>query len=113
MLIFISVLFFIALAGGSYVASIHFKNKFPSPKVALIHGLVGSVALILLIGIMSMNQDFTLAPALCLFVIVILGGLFLFSFRNKKSGPPKPVIIIHGSLAVLAFSTLLYLGFWG
>ncbi len=100
----------VALAGGTYVGSLHLKNESPPANIALVHGVIGSTGLLLLAGLMILKQDYTLLLAAGTFVVVICGGIYLFSFRKKKSTPPKSAIAIHALMALLAFALLIYTG---
>lgn len=111
MLWLITTMIAVSLAGGGYVASLHRRNEPPRKKIALVHGVIGITAALLLAGLMILQQDYTLLPAVGTFVVVIFGGTYLFSFRSKTSPAPGSAIAIHGVLALLAFGLLIYTGF--
>ena len=104
-------LLLIALGGGSYVASLHFRGAPPPGKIALAHGVLGTLGAALLAVLAIQRADAALLPALAVYGVLIAGGLYLFSFRKKEAGPPRSAIAIHGAVAIIAFGLFVYGGF--
>src|SRR5687768_14102761 len=109
MFIVSAILFAIAAAGGLVMAFIHFKqNKNPPVALAVLHGILAATALLILIwGVLQLGATPVLAWSLGLFVVAALGGFFLASFHLRKLRLPSPVVVIHASVAVVAFVLLL------
>lgn len=102
------ILFAIAALGGLTLATMHIKsNRAPIP-LALLHGALAATALVLLIIAVLKAQLGGLAViAIILFAIAALGGLVLFMTHLRSRPLPKPLIFIHGGVAITAFVILL------
>jgi hypothetical protein len=103
------VLFAIAALGGLVMATQRLRGA-PQPTlaIALVHGALAAVALILLIVAVASTAVPTLAKAaLVLFIVAALGGFFLFAQHMQKKALPIPVMIVHAGVAVIAFICLL------
>lgn len=102
------VLFAIAALGGLTLAVLRFRNKPLPMPLALIHGAVAAVALVLLL-VVAFGTTGTMLTKAALggFVLAALGGFFLFSLHVRKRTLPAAVVVIHGLVAVGAFVTLL------
>ena len=103
-----AVLFAIAALGGLTLATLHFMGK-PRPlPLALLHLLLAATALVpLLRAVLADSSNMVANVAAGILVVVALGGLFLLSFRLRSLPLPTPVVLIHGSAAVVGFGTLL------
>lgn len=112
------VVFAIAALGGVTLAVLHFHaggKEHPPTALAMLHGVVAAVALLLLlIGIGATSAGFAAGfsslaiVALLLFVLAALGGAYMFFGRHLRGEPlPTPVVVIHGLVAVAAFVVLL------
>lgn len=104
------ILFAIAALGGATLAILRLMNR-PLPiSLAVLHGLLAAIGLILLIVAMiymAMTNSFV-TSALILFIIASIGGAILFFFfhlRNKKL--PIALLLGHGLLAIIGFVVLL------
>jgi hypothetical protein len=110
MLNYALVIFAIAALGGLILASRVLRGKFAPWALSLLHALLGAIGLILLIVLLV--QGSTAQRVLVGFVLLLiaaLGGFFLASFHLRKQLPPKAVVIVHASVAVIGFLTLLSL----
>jgi hypothetical protein len=110
MLNYALVIFAIAALGGLILASRVLRGKFAPWALSLLHALLGATGLILLIVLLV--QGSTAQRVLVGFVLLLiaaLGGFFLASFHLRKQLPPKAVVIVHASVAVIGFLTLLSL----
>ena len=79
-------------------------------KLSVWHGLVGVVAITLLVmqavahpGVRPVNL------AILVFILTALGGLLLFAFRASRQRLPLAVVLLHGLFAVAGL-TLLFAG---
>lgn len=108
MLITALVLFAIAAIGGLILSTNHFSKKDLPMPLALIHGLVAAIALVLvLIAILAGNGSSLVITALVLFVIAALGGFVLFSNHLRGKALPSGLVGIHAVVAVSGFVVLL------
>lgn len=108
MLITTLILFAVAAVGGLFLAVRHFKKKELPMPVALIHGLVAAIALvILIIAIVFGSGSGLLNTALLLFIVAAILGFFLFGLHIRKRQLSSGVLSIHAILAVAGFVLLL------
>lgn len=94
----------VSMAGGSFVGAKTLSGKKQPLAVALIHGIIGLIGM----GLITTHFIQTGLQGLALygflgFIIVYLGGGYLFCIRNSEEGMPHSAIIIHGSLAWISF----------
>lgn len=102
------VLFAIAAAGGALMAFLRFSNKPIPMPLALLHGTLAAVGLVVLaIHAFDAAGTSQARVALGIFVVAALGGFTLFSFHLRKKQLPIPLVVIHGAVAVVAFLILL------
>jgi hypothetical protein len=104
------VLFAIAAVGGIIMAVIRFSGKpVPPLGLALLHGLLAAVALILLIVAVTKaaGGSGSATIALALFLVAALGGFVLFTQHLRKGPLSIPLMVIHALVAVAGFLTLL------
>jgi hypothetical protein len=110
MIDYVLLVFAIAAVGGLILAAHVLRGKFAPWALSLLHALLGAVGLILLITMLA--QGNTAQQVLIGFVLLLvaaLGGFFLASFHLRKKLPPKAVVVVHASVAVIGFLTLLSL----
>ncbi len=110
MLTYAIVVFAIGAIGGLYLASRVLTDKLAPWPVSIGHALLGATGLILLITLVMEGHAEGRGPAalgLFLFIITALSGFFLASFHVQRKIPPKAIVIVHASLAVLGFLALL------
>lgn len=107
-LAWILVLFGVAALGGAALFAMRLSNRPLPMPLALIHGAVAAVALVLLL-ILALGPNGTRIERIALggFVIAALGGFFLFSFHLRKRPLPIGVMLVHALVAVAAFVALL------
>ena len=81
--------------------------------VAVLHGLLAAVALIVLIAFALNNPGHSPWTSIIIFVIAALGGIYLFV--RDIMGKPGPIFLafIHAGAAVIAFVVLLRFAFGG
>jgi hypothetical protein len=110
MLTYAIVIFAVAAIGGLILASSVLRNKLAPWALSIVHALLGAAGLIVLIVMLLQGSTGgRLSAALALLVIAALGGFFLASFHLRKKIAPKAVVIVHASIAVIGFLTLLSL----
>ena len=103
-----AILFAIAALGGATLATLHFMGK-PRPlPLAVLHLLLAASGLVVLVtAVLEDSSNMVANVAAGIFAVVVLGGLFLLSFRLRSLPLPTPVVLIHGSGAVVGFIALL------
>jgi hypothetical protein len=104
------VLFAIAAVGGIIMAVMRFGGKpVPPLGLALLHGLLAAVALVLLIIAVTKaaGGSGSSTIALALFLVAALGGFVLFAKHLRKGPLSVPLMVIHALVAVAGFLTLL------
>lgn len=103
-----AVLFAVAALGGVFLAYRHFRGESLPVPVAVVHGGVAAVALvILLIAVIRKDLGNNATIALAILVVAALAGFFLVSFHLRGVRHPSPAILAHGLVAVIGFLTLL------
>ncbi len=108
MLTYAIIVFAIGAAGGLFLASRVLRDKLAPWPVSILHALLGATGILLLLAIVLGGQGTDrITAALGLFIVAALGGFFLASFHVRRKIPPKAIVIIHASVAVLGFLTLL------
>lgn len=102
------ILFGVAAAGGLLLAILRVGNK-PLPlPLALLHGALAAVALVLLaVAVFGAGGPEGARLALGLFVLAALGGFVLFSFHLRKKELPIGIVVVHALVAITAFLILL------
>lgn len=108
MLTFIALIFALAALGGLTLATLHFRQK-PAPQwLAFTHLTLAAVGLVLfIVQVTTHGAAGLLSTALALFVIAALGGFMMLAFRLKQKPQPRPLIVVHGLVAVAAFLILV------
>ena len=103
-----AVLFALAALGGLPLASLHFLEKRMPMPLALLHGGLGAAGLVTLgWAVLKLGAGAYAVGALIVFMLAALGGFFLFTYYLRRQRLPSPVVVIHGSAAVVAFLLLL------
>ena len=103
------VLFALAALGGLYMAIERLRGaERPPTAIALVHGTLAAVALIVLIvAIFHDGAPEAAKTALVVFIVAALGGFFHFAQHLQKRALPIPVVVIHALVAVIGFVILL------
>jgi hypothetical protein len=106
-----SILFFaIAAVGGVVLAAMRLKHQPMPASLAMAHGSLAATGVVLLIIAMAVcvKCSAVLTTALVLFLVAAAGGVFMAAaFSMRKKAIPIPLMLVHGSLAVIAFLLLL------
>ena len=100
--------FLVAAVGGLVMATQVFRNRTPSPLIAVVHGLLGATGLGLLLWLVITGSTSTAVLAgFGILLIAALGGFFLASFHLRGKPHPKAVVAVHASVAVIGVCTLI------
>jgi len=103
------VLFLLAAGGGLYLATQHFQRNDAPFSIAILHGVLAVAGLaFFLIGLASIGTTNLWTWSVVLFVVAAIGGLVLVSMHAQRRPLPRPVIVFHGLLAIIAWLLLLY-----
>lgn len=102
--------FAIAAVGGLILAAHVLRGKFAPWALSVLHALLGATGLVLLIVMLVQGSvPQRVLAGFVLLLIAALGGFFLASFHLRRKLPPKAVVLVHASVAVAGFLTLLSL----
>jgi hypothetical protein len=111
MLGLIIILFALAALGGIYLLSFILQNKNTPKGVALIHGSVAAISLVLLI-LYTLFNNHSFLISVVFFIVAALLGFTLFYRDITGKSLPKWLAIGHGLSAVVGFVFLLGLTFF-
>ena len=95
---------------GLYLLSLVLRAKSTPKGVALIHGLLAVIALVLLI-VYCVGHNPGPWASLVVFVIAAMGGLILGYRDLTGKSIPKWLGIVHGLAAIIGFALLLWFAF--
>lgn len=109
MLILLLTIFVMTAILGGYMLSYIWPEKTPPKRVAIIHGSLGGIG-ILLLAILSLNHH-VFVPSLIIFICVAAGGVFLFSHHKSGKQIPRLIAVGHGIAALIAIGILSYVIF--
>lgn len=98
-----------ALLGGTLLLYV-FSNKETPKGLAIIHGTFAIFSLTVLFLAALLTRNNYMWGFLGFFVLVALGGLFLF-FKDMTNKIPKSVTLIHGTLAIIGLVSLVIFSF--
>lgn len=108
MVLYAVIVFAIAALGGLFLAAHVLRDKFAPWPVSLLHAGLGALGLILLIVVLAEGgASQTVLIGFVVLLVAALGGFFLASFHLRKRLPPKAVVVIHASVAVVGFLAVL------
>lgn len=108
------VLFVVAALGGLLLATLHLKQKSAPLPLAVLHGLLAAIGLVMLIfAVVKMAPAGLTGVALGIFILAALGGFVLFGMDLKRRMLPLGLIVVHGSAAAVALVILLVAGLRG
>jgi hypothetical protein len=105
-----AILFAITAIGGVVMAAIRLRGEpYPPLWIPLVHGAVGAAGLVTLIVTMAGRAVPTAAMAALIgFLLAALGGSLLFlGFHLRHKPLPVPLMLLHGTVAVISFVILL------
>lgn len=111
MLLIIILCFTLAIIGGLYLLSYILKDKHTPKSIALMHGSIAALALILLFIYVCLYNSSYLIISLILFILAASGGGILMYLDITGKTIPKWLAIGHGIIALSAFVFLLIVAF--
>ena len=103
------LIFAVGAVGGLILASSVLRGRLASWGLSLLHATLGATGLVLtaIVVLSGAEEGKGVVPiALAVLVVAALGGFFLASFHARKVPGPKPVVLIHASVAVVGFLLL-------
>jgi len=105
----IIALFAVAAVIGLTMAIAAFQGKFPPVPSAILHGIFGATALVLLlIAVLVKGAGGAALWALGCFLVAALGGFTLaFVFHARRKPLPPGFVAGHALIAVVGFLLLL------
>ena len=107
MINYVLLVFAIGALGGLVLAAHVLRGKFAPWALSLLHALLGAIGLVMLILMLAQGDTpQRVVIGFVLLLIAALGGFFLASFHLRKQLPPKAVVVVHASVAVIGFLTL-------
>lgn len=108
MLSAIIVFFLIAAFAGAFVLTSILKNQQTAKPVALLHGAIAVIGLLMLIVfVITRPTSYLLLTSLGLFILAAFGGLYMFIVDISKKPVPKVVAVIHPMIAIIALTLLV------
>ena len=108
MLIYGLTSFAIAAVGGLILAAHVLRGKFAPWALSLLHAALGALGLLLMIALLVQGAaPKAVLVGFLLLLVAALGGFFLASFHLRQRLPPNAVVLVHASVAVVGFLTLL------
>lgn len=108
MAVYALVCFAVAAVLGVTMAALYQKGKL-SLNLAAAYGLFAVIGLVLLIIAAAQGLLTTIGiVAMIVFILAAGGGAILIFNHLTKHALPKPLIAIHGCIAVIAFLLLLF-----
>ncbi len=104
----ITMAFLTALVLGGTAAFLGLRGGRPAARVAAVHGLVATSALVLLgYRVFTGPENLWFNSAFFLFLLALVGGVFMRLVRRMNEPPFAALIVLHGVTAVVAFLVLL------
>jgi hypothetical protein len=102
------IVFAIGAIGGMVLASFVLRGRLAPWAVSILHALIGATGIaVLLTAVVQGTGTGRATVALGLFVLAALGGFYLAAIHMRGKVAPKAVVLVHASVAVVAFLTLL------
>jgi len=93
--------------GGAVMAAIIFRGQRPPWALAIAHGALGALGLVLLLVAVAGGAAGLIQAGLAVLVLAALGGFYLVSFHARNLDHPRPVIIVHALVAVVGVGLLI------
>lgn len=102
------IVFGFAALGGVVLALHVLRDKLAPWVVSVLHAVVGAGGIVLLLlAVIEGNGGELAVIALAGFVAAALGGFYLALKHLRQKIPPKIIVVLHASLAIVAFVGLL------
>ncbi len=99
-----------AIIGGAATALLLITDRNAPMDLGLVHGRTGifGILLLLITAYIGTETSLSIKPALGAFILTVAGGATLYYLIRRKGILSKTVILIHGSLAIVSISILLF-----
>ena len=101
------ILFGLAALGGVTLLARRLKGGNPALGLALAHGTAAAGGLVALIVAVLGGAGGLHVVALAIFGAAALGGFYLLSFHLRGKLLPLGVVLVHATIAIAGFVTLL------
>lgn len=103
------VLISLAAILGLYLVTFVLKKKTPPKGVALIHGTLAALGIIvLLIYALTTSSHHKHWDSIIIFIIAATGGIYLFSKDIRHLEIPVWVALVHGAIGLTGLGWILY-----
>lgn len=103
------IVLLVAILIGASLAMLHLRGTSPAIPVALVHGVFAFIGIALVIATFVQRElPGEAMMALVLFLVAALLGSMSFVMHVKEKPIPKPLILGHAGLALLAYVVLLF-----
>ena len=106
-LVIACILFGVGALGGATLLGLRLRGGNPPLGLAAVHGLFVAPALVLLTLAVMGGERGPALVSLVLFGIAAAGGFVLLSIHLRKKLLPVGLILVHATVAVAGFVTLL------
>lgn len=108
MLTLATVVLSVATVGGLTLGTMHFMGRPIPPAFAMGHGGLAVTGVgLLVLAVIRGAQDTLLLVSLGIYVLVVLGGMFMGVIAKRAGGRPTLVVAGHGMGALVALGLLL------
>jgi hypothetical protein len=98
----------LAALGGLTMLALRLRGQRPPMPLAILHGVGAATGLACLAIVVVRSPGHGLATyALVGFGAAVVGGLTLFSMHLRGKAHPVPLIVAHGSIAIISLVALL------
>lgn len=102
------IIFAVAALGGLILALHVLRGKFAPWPLSILHAVLGATGLVLLLLVVREGAAGTSVTwALGILALAAIGGFYLASLHRRQVLPPKGVVLVHASAAVIGFALLL------
>lgn len=97
----------LAVAGGLLLGVLHARHVRTPFAAGIGHAMLALAGVVTLaVAVWSESQPAAVNVALLLFVIALIGGVFILLFRLQRESPPGFMIVLHGGTAAIALAVL-------
>lgn len=108
-----AILLGLAALGGLVLAVMHFRNKHVPLALALAHGGAAApgVAVVVYANLLREDRTDEMTVAMYLLLFAAIAGLTMFFRHGRRRRIPRPLIVLHGSIALIAYVLVLMAAF--
>lgn len=102
-----AMLLSLAVAGGLLLGVLHVRRMQVPFAAGIGHALLALAGVVTLAAaVWRESQPAAVNVALLLFVIALVGGVFILLFRLQNGPPPGFMVVLHGATAAIALAVL-------